>query len=219
MAFNIKDFTSTVNRSGGLATSNLFVTTITSPQGNFTSRFELEDSRELSFLCRTVSIPGMELGTAEVAPSGFGHKHRSPTGLQHAQLSTVFMVNSNFNTLSYFQKWMQSIINYDAEGGSFGQEYVMSYKDDYATTITVDVYGKQQNRNAFRYTFSNAYPTSIGEIQLAWENQAEIMTLPVTFTYDYMTSSGLLGSGLQIPAFEDFPFVSPLGDNLFENIG
>jgi hypothetical protein len=195
MAFNIRDFSSTVNRSGGLATNNLFITTITNPsQPGFGNAFELEDARELSFLCRTVSLPGMELSTAEISPSGFGHKHRSPIGMQHGQLTTVFMVNSNFNTLSYFQKWMQAIINFDSEGGSFGDEYLMSYKDDYATTITVDVYGKQEASNAFRYTFSNAYPTSMGEIQLAWENQAEIMTLPVTFTYDYVTTSGLTGN-------------------------
>jgi len=204
MAFNIKDFSSTVNRSGGLATSNLFVMSITNPpRSNFSNRFETEDARELSFLCRTVSIPGMELSTAEISPSGFGHKHRSPIGMQHGQLTAVFMVNSNFNTLSYFQKWMQSIINFDSEGGSFGDEYLMSYKDDYSTTITVDVYGKQENSNAYRYTFSNAYPTNTGEIQLAWENQAEIMTLPVTFTYDYMTTTGLSGS---LSSFGDDPF-------------
>jgi hypothetical protein len=34
------------------------------------------------------------------------------------------------------------------------------------------------------------YPTNIGSVSEAWENNAEVMTLPVGFTYDSLTVSG-----------------------------
>jgi len=46
------------------------------------------------------------------------------------------------------------------------------------------VFSENNAKKVYKYTFDKAYPTAIGTIDMAWENQADVMTLPVNFEYD-----------------------------------
>jgi len=196
MAFNLSEFTSQINRHG-VAKSNLFVMRITLPARiNFLN--EEIATRDLTFLCRTVDIPSFSLETTPIKTRGFGPAETRPTGLEYTQLNTIFMVDSNFAVKKFFHRWMQEIVHYDVEQGYTNElpngllPYEFGYKDDYAATIEVIAYSGNSDESFYTYKFSGAFPTTIGNTQVAWENTAEIMTMPITFAYDEFKVDGTI---------------------------
>lgn len=188
MAFNINEFHSMVSRRG-LAKNNLFFARITLPQSvqfieqNITSR-------ELSFLCKTTDLPSFELDFQEIRNQGIGKPEKRPTDFRGGELSSIFMVDSKFGTLKFFQRWMQSIVNYNSYDGYFREDpqgklpYEFGYKEDYAATMEIVLFSGNDADLAYYYKFGNVFPLNIGNVTASWENQAEVMTLPVQFAYD-----------------------------------
>jgi hypothetical protein len=196
MTFSISEFTSQINRVG-LAQSNLFVVRITLPNALSILEEGAVNTRTLTFLCRSVELPEISIGTTEFRPRGFGPSERRPTLFEYSLMPTVFMVDSSFGVLNFFHRWMQAIVNYDVEAGyqssnpsSATLPYEFGYKDEYAATIEIIVYSGPSEDRFYTYKFGNAYPTTVGSITTAWENSAEVMALPVTFTYDELKVDG-----------------------------
>lgn len=109
--------------------------------------------------------------------------------------NSVFMVDSNFKVKEFFHRWVQSIVNYD-NSDSNGQynsmlPYEIAYEDDYAGVIDVDVFSITEKDMKYSYKFSRAYPSAIGDITTAWENNDAIMTLPVQFSFDQFRNTGM----------------------------
>lgn len=197
MAFSISEISGAINKSG-LAKNNLFVMTI-----QFGSNMQLAnklvtdsgiDTRSLTFLCRSAEIPELAVNTTDFRPRGYGPAEKRPTGFEFPILPSVFMVDGDFKVLKFFHRWMQDIVNYDVEAG-YGSEvnggqrpYEFGYRDDYVCNIELTIYSGNQTDKTFTYKFNNAFPTTIGSVQVAWENGAEIMVLPVQFAYESVKS-------------------------------
>lgn len=188
MSFNIAEFQSQLAKRG-LAKSNLFFMRITLPnsikfiENNITTR-------ELTFLCKSVSLPEMSIDSIEVKPFGFGVHEKRPTDIKFGNLPTVFMVDSDFGTMKFFHRWMQSIVNYNSYDGPTQQDpqgklpYEIEYKENYAGTIEVLLFSGNDASKVYYYTFGHAFPSLVANVDSSWENQAEVMTLPVTFEFD-----------------------------------
>ena len=196
MPFSIRDFNSTINRHG-LAKSNLFEAQIFPPSG--LSGNGSITARDLVFFCRTAQIPEFSLDTAKIAVRGYGPGESRPVGFENTPFTAVFMVDRDYNILKFFHKWMGLIVNYSGSGGSAALAsgsglgtYELNYKDEYAGAINVSMWGDNSNGSAppYTYVFEKAYPISIGDVQTAWENAAEVLTVSVTFSYENRYVSG-----------------------------
>lgn len=193
MAFNIAEFVAQVNDLG-VAQSNLFFSILTPPAG----LGDTITANELKFLCRTVDIPEMSVGTTDYKPSGFGTSERRPTSFNHEPITAVFVVDSKFRVLQFFHAWMQLIVNYDTQAGpnskspSGARVYEFGFKEDYISNMSVSIFSNAINdsSNSYTYTFGNIFPISIGNISVAWENSAEVLVLPITFSFDTMVVDG-----------------------------
>ena len=205
--FNINEFNSQINKRG-LAVNNLFVVRITPPQKLTALGENYNMGSDLVFFCRTVDIPSLDIGTTPVKEQGYGIGTQRPTGIDYSPLTGVFMIDSNFLIKKFFHRWSQMVFNYNVSGGMLSSDpqsnratnaqqgvYQFGYKEDYVGTLEVIVYSQHIDQPAYKYEykFNNVFPTSIGAQQLAWENGAEILTLPVTFSYDEFTPSGSIG--------------------------
>ncbi len=195
MSFNISDFSSKLSQHGGVAKNNLFFARINIPQALINEFVDIPVTRDLEFFCRSVTLPELDITTADIQQQGFGAISRRPQALSFPQMPCVFMVDSNFGIMKFFHRWMQSIVNYDRSGGNFGAvngalPFEMGYKNEYATTMDVAVFSKNSKKVEYVYNFSGLYPTSIGQISTAWENQGDVMTLPIGFTYDQLKVTG-----------------------------
>lgn len=193
MTFNINEFSSQMGGKG-IAINNLFFVTITLP--NVLSNLNSElTGREISFLCRTVDLPPFTVNTADVRPQGHGLAEKRPTAMQFDPLSTVFMVDGQFAVKKFFHRWIQAVVNYDTRSGILSEvngrvPFEFGYKRDFGATITVHVFSDNIGAFEYVYEFGKAWPTFVGGTQVAWENAAEIMTLPVTFTYSELKVTG-----------------------------
>lgn len=194
MAFNISEFNAQINKHG-LAQSNLFVMRITLPSSLQFLEQEL-GTNVLTFLCRSVDLPQLGVETLEYRPRGFGPGEKRPIAMNFDPLQTIFMVDSNHGVLKFFHRWMQEIVNFDVEAGYTSSSpssllpYEFGYKDDYECTIEVIMYSGPTEDKFYTYKFGKAFPTTIGNLQLAWENNAEIQTLAVTFSYAELKVDG-----------------------------
>lgn len=190
MAFNIAEFNAQLNRHG-VAKNNLFLARITAPVSG-----DSVSTRDLSFLCRSVDIPELTLDTTKVKPVGYGPGFTRPIGMEFQPIPMVFMVDSNFGVKKFFHRWMQQIVHYDLGSGGINTSpsgmlpYEIGYKDEYAGTVEIIVFADNSEEQVYSYRFGSAYPISVGNITAAWENQAEIMTLPVIFSYEEYTVDG-----------------------------
>ena len=197
MAFNINDFKAHVN-SRGLAKNNLFFATITPP----TTLGFLQDritSNELSFLCKTAQLPSLDFTTADFRPHGYGKVYKRPVEFTESSMQLVFMVDAQFGVLKFFHRWMQSIFNYNMSSVTEDPQgklpYEFEYRDNYAAVIEVLVFSANDTGKVYRYKLTGAYPVTVGQVDVSWENQAEIMTLGVSFEYDNLQVDALeLGS-------------------------
>ena len=201
MTFNISEFSSKINRHG-VAKSNLFFTRFGLPQSLINELTQIPISRDLQFYCRSAVLPELDITTFDYQQQTFGSPIRRPQGLNFPVLPVVFMVDSNFGVMQLFHRWAQSIVNYDRSGGNYGAvnnalPFEMGYKDEYSTTMSIIVFSQNTNEIQYIYDFGGVYPTNVGSITTAWENGGEIMTLPVTFTYDTLKISGSVQGQVQ----------------------
>lgn len=201
MAFNVNEFNAKVNDLG-LAQSNLFVARITVPDGDVGAQAPGGNTADLQFLCRTVDIPDFTVGMTPFRPRGVGPAEQRPTTFDYGPLNLVFMVDSNFDVLKFYHRWMQKVVNYDVSAGGDGatsngtRAYEFGYRDEYAGVIDVKIFSNQIEDKFYEYRFQNAFPTSIGQITSAWENQGEVLLLPVTFAYDEIKVTGAESASL-----------------------
>lgn len=192
MTFSVSEFSSKINRYG-VAKNNLFHVRMTPPAalGDIASQF---NTRDIQFFCRAVDLPDMNVETTDVFQHGIGKSSKRPSGFHTGDLSTVFMVDSGFRVKEFFHRWIQSVFNYNTDnmqGEVYGKlPYEIGYKQDYVSEITVTAFSSNIPDQYYSYHFKNAFPTTVGAVSLAWENQNDILTMPVIFAHDGFTPLG-----------------------------
>lgn len=195
MAFNINEFAARVNTTG-LAKNNLFAAMITPPRS-----VNLPVERDLPFICRSVSIPGMDITTVDIKPQGWGRTEKRASDFAKSNITLTFMVDSDFRVKQFFHMWIQTIVNYNYMRGDLSEDpsnklpYELDYKDNYSGVIQIEVFSENKDTNgnarSYIYQFDKTFPVAIGSIETAWENQAEIMLITVSFAYDTISVSGM----------------------------
>ena len=207
MAFNISNFKTTIDTFGGVARSSLFEVRVTNlpfyqggakkvvVDGQETEEVTVQASkapfteRELSFFCKSAVIPGITYNTTTFDAVG-QLPRQFPTSMVNTPFSAIFMVDSDHQVLTYFHRWMQSVLNYNNEDAFAESEdgklpFEVGYKDNYAKLLEVRHYSTESSlEKYYKVRLYKAFPISIGDLELAWENNDSYLTLPVTFAYD-----------------------------------
>lgn len=192
MTFKISEFSARLNKNNGLAKTNLFVVRITPPSGLILGQMPTED---MVFFCRSVDIPGININTTDIFNQGHGQLERRASGVTFDPLNAIFMVDGNFGIKRFFHRWAQLVVNYNVDNHFALDQgklpYEVGYKDEYTGTIDITIFSPN-NDTSYSYNFRNVYPTSVGNVTAAWENNDEIMTLPITFQYDNYHTTGTM---------------------------
>jgi len=191
MTFSIRDFSAQVNKAG-LAKSNIFLVEITPPSGLGA------DARQVMFMSKSVSIPGINLESGPVMNNPIGPPETVLHKIGKDPLSIQVMMDSNFTVNQFFHNWMQLIVNFNSGQGVTNDAggkmpYEFGYRSEYTGVVTVRVFSQHMKDIYYEYVFSGAFPTTISGTEHSWENAAEIITLPVAFTYNDMSVSGVGG--------------------------
>ena len=204
--FNITNFFTSVNTKGVLR-DNSFILSIMPPQvmSNFSAT---QTINELSLRCESVNIPGINLQTQDIFRYGTGPVEKSPYSAFFTDVTAQFIVDRDATEYTFFNLWMNSIVNMDLQGGMLAANpqfnslpYEVRYRSEYATRVFIFVYNDKQEK-VVEVTLEDAYPLTLHDTPFNWNNQDAMVKLQVTLNYRSMyiktLSTGALPAALRI---------------------
>lgn len=156
-------------RQGG-ARSNQFQVTLSFPA--FVAGGQA--AQAASFLCKAASVPAMTIEDIPVAYRGrpvhfAGERSYAPWNI-------TVLNDGDFFVRKAFERWSNGIASLQDTTG-------LTNPADYQATLIVDQLDR--NNNVLKtYTFFDAYPTDIGEMELSYDNP-NIQQFSVQFVYNW----------------------------------
>ena len=194
----VSEFNNIVGGTGDLARNNLYSIEIFPPAGagnktrfgNFYTDPTLHGrTRSLSFMAKTVTLPGKSIGTIDA--KRFGPIYKVANDLIFDTVSMTFMCSADYIEHKYFDGWLSGIMGYiepgtGASSGGNRQLYTLSYYDDYIGQVNI-IPLDRQGAGAAQIALMQAYPQNVGPIEFAWSNAGEIANFTVTWAFkDWM---------------------------------
>jgi len=224
LAFNISNFKAVMDKHGGPARTSLFEVLI-SPQsisGN-TIVPNVITTDDLRFFCQSVSVPGVNLETTPYRPTGIGFPESMPMNTQPDALNCVFLLDDNHRVLTFFHRWISSVVNVSAARSDNSNGLPMhqiEYKNNYAATaMTIKQYSAHDPTRYYEYIYYGVYPTQVSTIELRWSDKSAPATITVNFSYskiDYAgfrdnsaeSSQNFIGSQLSVARGNTIPIIA-----------
>jgi len=194
LPFNINDFKSVMNKHGGPAMSSLFEVEISQSSIDGTSIApNTITTSDLRFFCQSVSVPGVNLETTTYKPSGIGLPESMPMSVTPDALNCVFLLDSNHRVITFFHRWISSVMNVTGSGDTTTglPVHQIEYKSTYAaSSMTVRHYSTYNPFRSYEFQFSGVYPTQVSPVDLRWSEKGTPATITVNFSYSKMLYSG-----------------------------
>ena len=186
---NIIDFKSKLN--GGVR-PNLYQVDIQFPDGARPQGVnEGELTRQGQFLCRSTSLPTHSQGLIEVPFRGRFLK--IPGDRTFEAWTATFYNTSDFNLRAAFEQWVNLGNQVDENIGVVGGLDNL-FKDVYVRQLSKDSAGTSgqtdKNKVLRVYKLVDAWPTSVGAINVAFDSNDAIEEFDVEFQYQYLDANG-----------------------------
>ena len=184
MTFNIRAFKSVLNSVNGLVKANKFQVLIV-------PKLQLGDIRTITFLCDQATLPGVAWTTQDVRHTGYGNFAKRPTNATFSDVTLGFFVDSNSNVMEFFHRWMSNINNFDRSnpGERNGLPlYQFNYPEEYEAVVEITTFD-DENFPVTTIKLNDAFPVSVADQQLSWENQNSLLRMQVTLAYDSWSSN------------------------------
>lgn len=197
---NIEDLKSTIAKKGGLAPANRFNVIFAPPavsllnlnveniigsviSGNFNAGNLLNDPRDLSILCKSVTLPGRTLST-------FEHDHdrqqnKYPYTFIDEDVTMTFHLTNDYYMRNMLEQWQSGIFNTES--------YVTGFKNDYSVDVIIQQLN-QKNIPVYGVKLEKAYPVSYESITLDNSSENAATEMSVTFAYNKFVPEGPLSS-------------------------
>jgi len=197
---DIDKLKSTISKKGGLAKANRFNVMFTPPSGsllngnlqgaiasaisgNFSAKNLINDPRDISLLCDSVSIPGKQISTLDVQT--VKQLVKVPYGYLTDDVSLSFLLTNDYHMKTMFDAWINNIVDND--------KYCVAYKEDIVTDVIIQQLD-EQNTPIYGVKLEGAFPVTMSEIPLSNESENTISRLNVSFAYDRYVPEGPLSS-------------------------
>ena len=186
----IDKFKSTISKRGGLAPQNRFAVYMAIPlisfdpqdliaqifdQGANTSGmgFGLNDPRDVSILCDSVTMPGRQIATNDLQNNMLSVK--MPYAYMNDDVTISFHITNDHFMKKYFEKWFNTIID--------RKNMTIKYKAQYATDIIIQQLD-QRDVPVYTCTLRNAFPTTIASYDVSNSGENQTQRMQITFAYD-----------------------------------
>lgn len=170
---------------GGGARSNLFRATINFP------RFANGDPELSSFMIKAANLPASTLGEIEVPFRGRIAKYPGDRTFENWEITVIN--DTGFEIRDALERWSNEINGHVSNEGPDNASF-------YTSNLIVEQLNKS-GQTLKAYTFFDAAPINVAQIDLSAENTNQIEEFGVTFQYQYWTarttdSNGSLDIGL-----------------------
>jgi hypothetical protein len=193
MVFDINRFVSKVASVDGLAQSNKFLVTFTTPgiltvdtvkkaKTDFIRTSvglydDFQTQQTLSLFCDAASLPGVGIMTDEVRPYGIGPQQKIPYNTVFQDIALSLYADNKGYVHRYFTNWASKITNTTKRDKS----YLMAYKDEISTDVKITTYDQTENK-VIIVTLKDAFLTSLIDTPLAW-NDSSIKRIPINLSF------------------------------------
>ena len=195
--FNVSNFVSAASKLGGFINPSHFLVFITPPkwviQQTRSGRQASNFNNSLPFLCHRAQLPGVVFGSRPVSHFGYSTPQKRPTSPIFEDITLEFYMDNNSVALDFFTKWLQNIINYDPDSigsktvnGAFYNE--VSYMENYATQVDIYLFDAAASE-VLHVKLHEAFPLSVGKVNLDWRGQNSIAVLPISMTFRTWSSN------------------------------
>lgn len=201
MAFNVDDMLANINGAGGLTKASKFLVRITPPP-------RIQGDRVFEFLCEGATLPGFSLQSEDVRMAGYGNVQKRPYAPIFQDVPLSFFCDSDGKVLRFFHRWQQSIFNWNegtpptGETASQLSRNDVGYPKEYFGTVEIIHYddtgspsgrssSQSQENGIIKYTLNQAYPISVGDVQMNWGMDDTLVRVPVTIAFTYWNAQTL----------------------------
>tara|TARA_B100001093_G_scaffold520452_1_gene616113 strand:- start:7290 stop:7973 length:684 start_codon:yes stop_codon:yes gene_type:complete len=199
---SIDNLKSIISKKSGLAKANRFLVIFTPPtqplanlslnnvvgklaRGQNPLKNFITNPRDIAFLCENASLPGRQITTSDF--SAQKQTIKIPNGFIEEDVSMSFILTNDFFMKEVFDTWLSGIVDTST--------YTLGYKSDYQTDITIQTLD-DDDKPTYSITLINAYPITIGSVELDNSSENTYLKLPVTFAYDRYTEKDIISGSL-----------------------
>ena len=189
--------------STGLAYSNRYEVLINYPK--IYPNQSPYDAQRLAIRCDAVTVPGRSFSTTPYR--FYGPARNMPyEPIYSGELNLSVILSEDLRERAFFETWMDMI--------NSRLNYKFSFYEDYISTLIVNVINKS-DAITHRFIIEEAYPKTIGDLQMGYDKDNEFMRQDVTISYRKYTPEYI---GIPAPAEEVGP-PSPQRSMSFVNNG
>lgn len=192
--FNIASFSSEIGKTGYLQT-NKYLVGFNSPPilQNFVidGKPVNEIEKMIQIRADSVKIPGIALLMADANRYGIGPVQKMPYNASFTTNSISFIADRKAAIYKYFYTWINGIFEFAGATGSIvngkstlsrGASYQTEYKDNYTTDLHIYVFDNT-GRQIKEIVMLKAFPESLNEVPMSWNQNNELMKVTVSFTF------------------------------------
>ena len=167
----------------------------------------VQGSSLTNLLCKSAALPGSNLGVIEVPFRGRTIKIAGDRTFD--TWSATFFNDKDMNTRGWFESWLNAMNNHNLNGADLPNLGASGGSGSYS--VDVDVFqleraqetaevNQNTDSNFIRgYRLRYAFPTSVSQIDLAYDSNDQIEEFTVEFQYSYWTATESRGGAAQIP--------------------
>lgn len=177
------------NILGGLSLSSTFAVNI-EDAGNEAG------AGPVSFLAYEAALPGISYQTTDVYGDRQGVTETFANRRTFSPVDISFYVQSNYQSIEYFNDWMNRISVLDGGELNSNSYFKFNYPSSYKKRVRIIKYerdlrspseklkkgGAINDPNTITYFLVDAYPTNISAIPVSYE-QSSVLRMTVTFNY------------------------------------
>lgn len=194
----IDKFKSVLSKRGGLAPSNRFAIYMAlplisfDPQNLIAKAFGkgvkspmINDPRDVSILCDSVSMPGRQISTNDFTSNLLPKK--MPYNYINDDVTMSFHITNDHFMKKYFENWFNRMFD--------RRKMTMRYKSDYTTDVIIQQLD-QRDVPVYTCTLKNAFPTTITGYELSNSAENSTQKMSITLSYDDWSEEGFVESVL-----------------------
>lgn len=209
MSFNVSNFKQNVDYYGYIK-NNKFEVYVQVPKFMSGKTMRLDNKlipvrqigNLLKYRIEQVRTPSVSLISVDTNRYGIGPTQKMPFNAQFFDTTFSILLDRNTDLWDFWYNWTNAIFNFNGQeqngnaifkGGRI-PSYTVEYKDEYASNMMIVIYD-DRGRMVKTINLYEAFPSSIREVQLAWNDNINLMRLQITVTY---SSYSFTGNSLQI---------------------
>ena len=175
----INEFLSLFLNKDGFSKSARYEVVIGLPKAATSTAGELlntETARKVSYHAETIAFPGRNLEIKEDL-STYGPTREVVSGSSYEDLSATFYVATDHREKKFFSEWQDSAHSSNVD---FNARYYYDYVG------SVDIYQlDEEDRRRLGIRLMEAFPKTIGAIDMGYANANQINKMSVSFSYRY----------------------------------